>query len=89
MTTAIQSWMKSDVGQEYVRKVVEMSKNGAERLPPSLEFPSVNIGEDIGYGFKVSPKGLIEPLGELTKVKVVLHPDGQGGFILKSAFPTI
>lgn len=89
MNEAIQSCLKSHAGSKHISKILNASKLGCRRVASGMEFPTMDTRKDIGKGYKMTPHGVMEEFTSLTKVKVVLHPDGQGGFILKTAFPTL
>lgn len=81
--------MKSDVGQKTIENVCLLSKDGFKNLPTNYYFPTINLPYSIGSGYVSDAFGNIKVIDNLSNIKIILHPDGSGGFILKSAFPTI
>jgi len=53
----------------------------------SIDFDVKNISNDLGYGFKAVNGEVKKIRNNLTNVKVVLDPDGKGGYYIKTFYP--
>ena len=80
---AIRDAFKTSSGQKMIKNAIQFGKNGEIR-----EFQKIfDLGIDLGKGFKASRKGVGLMSEHLTKLKLVIKPNTNGGFKIITSYP--